>query len=115
MYGFAITLICLFTVNAYFIFVQCKLSKLIDFINDNNNWLNNSIPDLYYIFCLPMCNFEFAVFLYKTREPPVLIADSFPEYKYLRLLSTIALFICVGFGVITLTFIVFRHVLHRLF
>ncbi|MGG4603918.1 hypothetical protein ACLPHM_03885 [Paenalcaligenes sp. Me131] len=103
--GYAVLLL-LFSV-----FVQTKVGDLLDAMNQHRQQfgLTSAVPDWYFVFALSRCRYAPARALYKTTQPPLEVAQAFPNYKQLRCLGCAVWFAHIGLGIlIVLVFILLR-------
>lgn len=98
---------------AYSIYVQSRLSPLIDFIRQSPSMtkLLGDVSDLYYIFTMPRGNYRFALYLWHNPTPPSEISTHFADYKQLRIISNIALLLHICLGVVIFTTVMFNLLL----
>lgn len=107
-----------YTVIAYavlmFVFllvVQKKVGTLLDAINQNLSafGLSKAIPDWYFPVSFVQMNYAPVRALYKTVQPPLEVAQAFPDYKQLRYLACAAWVVHMVFGlVLVLCFVLAR-------
>lgn len=98
----------------YSIYVQTKLSPLIDFIRQSPSMTKTigDVSDLYYIFTMPRGNYRFALYLWHNQTPPEEISNHFPDYKQLRDISNIALLMHIALGAAIFLIVVFNLLLN---
>jgi len=94
----------------YSIYVQAKLSPLIDFIRQSPSMTKTigDVSDLYYIFTMPRGNYRFALYLWHKSTPPEEISNHFPDYTQLRVISNIALLMHIALGSVIFLTVVFN-------
>lgn len=97
----------------YSIYVQVRLSPLIDFIRQSPSLTKaiGDVSDLYYIFTMPRCNYRFAVYLWHNPTPPEEISANFADYAQLRIISNIAFLMHISLGVVIFSTVIFNLVL----
>lgn len=95
----------------FLLFVQNKVGALLEAINQNLSafGLAKAIPDWYFPVSFVQMNYAPVRALYKTEQPPLEIAQAFPDYKQLRYLACAAWVVHMVFGlVLVLGFVIAR-------